>query len=67
MTCHKQRIPPLVLLGSVCAGAALAYLAAKQLCPEKGGGQKAELNDWESEGGSLTPASPAVPPASSPP
>lgn len=61
MTSYRRFIPPLVLIGGAAAVSVFALLMLGRLRDMEKGRQKAKLDDWEDEGGSVAKADAAAP------
>lgn len=61
MTAHRRFIPPQAPIEEGAADASLSWPALEHLRNRKQGRQKAELSDWEDEGGSLAEPPPSLP------
>lgn len=53
MTSYKRFIPPTLPTGDAAAGSLFADISLARLCAREPQRQKAELENWETEGGSV--------------
>lgn len=61
MTSYRRFLLPLVPIGGAAAASVFAALMVERLRSKEKGRQKAKLDDWEDEGGSMAATDVAVP------